>query len=424
MNKSKKTSKPSKNRKNRSVSFIMAIILFLVVHNLAVFIQNYISEDMMNYIYERSIGFDYLHISEQEEKVVSFLESREEVQGYSLYENWAATMEGGELCTISEYLNSVIEPYMDRKMETLNDDQCVIARYFYDAENNLIDMSGYVGKNITFYVDYYTWRAAVGLEEHEEGAASYTCYVVDVFDNKKAGEHNMIYVSHDKIDEIQREGEGIQEGDEKIGEFLERGKTSRCRAVLKKYEDIDQFYNDFSEILNEGSEVEIEFTDGIIRTIKCPLCIIKRNNEFESVREMLNIFIMFAYMISGTILAIMAVNYIYKTKEEIRNDYIEIGILKAVGYQNKDIAKKILQEHTIVLVKILLFSFTIGVFCFYIFVWGLKKTGDTFQNITFFPKISVFAVDYIIIILAFFIGFLVEMRRVKKANPSQILKSV
>lgn len=49
---------------------------------------------------------------------------------------------------------------------------------------------------------------------------------------------------------------------------------------------------------------------------------------------------MIAYMISGVILAVLFVNYIYKTKEELKNRSIEIGILKAVGYDIWDIAKK------------------------------------------------------------------------------------
>lgn len=421
----KEVNKMSKKKqyKMRSISFIFAVVLFLVVNNMAYFIKDYIFDNVMAHISERSIGFDYFRVPEVKKKVVDFLENCDEVQGYSLFEERVGVTEHGEVLVVSEYMPDVIDEYCEEKNIQLEENECIMARYLEDEDGNFIDMSVYEGKEITISIERVTWRFLQGIEADENISDSYTFVVRGIYDSYASGETEKIYISHDKMEIINNCAEGYAEGDEKLFEYLCRMSTRECHLVVNDYANVENVYQELYQLLDEKVSVEAESEAGAEK-VESQTVILKRNLGFESAREIMEVFIMIAYMISGVILAVLFVNYIYKTKEELKNRSIEIGILKAVGYDIWDIAKKIGQEYFSLLGWILFTSLTVGLLGWYGIAFGLKCMGDIFARVEFYPDINVFLNNYFVIIIACFVGFIWQMINVKKTNTVDILRSL
>ena len=230
---------------------------------------------------------------------------------------------------------------------------CIIPHLFYPFDEdvyetkglNYIDGESLIGKTITlnegsegFNIDFFdgTDGRRINIPSFPVKLKIVGVYYASVTAD---GDPSMIYISEDTGKElfkmaVERAGESTDE----LTDFMGKPELHNIHITVKDYDNLSEVYNELIEMnisVLEGTELGINPSTPVISTIFNVLSVIMTASTF----------------------IISLIIIMQSSKNMIDNKKAEIGMMKAVGYKNKDIFSYITLEQIIITLR----GFVIGV---------------------------------------------------------------
>lgn len=407
--------KKTMSQKSNTKVLTISLFLLLMVNNCIGGLNDYIDSCMLNYLDNKTIYAVYLEGECDDQEVKSFIEAQEETEACFDYGMDDVCVEqicldgketGGQVY-IEPYHAGVMKEYMENKeIKELADDEIIVAKYAnfnlagvmdIDRSIEMKNMEPYIGRTMTCVVQNI--EEGNILEERK-----YSFRIAGVFDNIKAGKAAVFYVNdqvrHDMLDVLDyhitaRDDEGNVEISHMIY-FQAIGRNSQDIRVLK--DKIDQKYKDLSILY------PVDYPDVL------------------------------SYILKGTILAgnfiILYItfnsisNIIYVTEDNIYKRRREFGILKAIGYRDRDLKKILLKESLHSSAVSMAASASLGLAVFIVFrVLVLSQLNLYFSSLSFSAKPYTFLLYFVIALGVPLIGFGYGYRKLKHISAVDALRS-
>ena len=233
------------------------------------------------------------------------------------------------------------------------DFSCIIPHLFYPFEADIygakgleyIDGESLIGKTITlnvgsagFNIDFFDGidgrRITIPSFEVELKVVGvyYTSVTAD-------GDPSMVYISEDTGKElIKMAVDDVYEVNAELTDFINKPEFHNIHITVDDFDNLDEVYNELSEMnvyVVEGTELGINPSTTIISTV----------------------FNILSMLVTSSTLIISLIIIFQSSKNVIDNKKSEIGMMKAIGYKDKQIFSYITFEQIIITIR----GFIIGV---------------------------------------------------------------
>lgn len=420
MKKCRKKEKKISARKN-TIVLTVSLFLLLVINNFVGGLNEYVSSCIMNYLDNKTFTFTYIvdESEELDEEVQSFIVEQEEVvacfhygMDYISLEN--ICLEGQEddenkRVYVESYSARVMKDYIKgREIEELNDDEIIVGRYAsfslnwiadLNGDEELMDMEAYVGKTMTCLLKERTFDGQVNVLK------KYTFRIVGVYDNIRAGKPNIFYVSDNVRQEMLE---------------LEDYHTS----AIDEYGNEEKFYMTYYQVITDNSSSNTELVKKLHQKFPEMISTFHPVDYPDILVSILTGVILVGDFIIFYILINSISNVIYVTEDNLRKRRREFGILKAIGYRDKDLRNILLKESLLSSAKAMGISAAGGLVLFGVFRWlVLHKLNIFFSSMSFSTKPHTFILYFVVGLGVPLIGFGYGYRRLKNISAVEALGS-
>ncbi len=407
----KKKEKKVSSQKN-TIILTISLFLLLIVNNGIGGLNEFIQTSIMNYLENRTLYVSFMEDELDDKQVQNFIENQKETEAICKYAADSFNLsdikldekEAGEFINVEPYNVNVMKKYMiTESVEQLESDEIIVGKYAnfsieslenVDVNTKIIDMEQYIGKTITCTLD----------AELPKDRKQYAFRIVGVFDNIKAGKTSPFYVSKKTYEEM-------LEGNEYYYEAVdEQGNAERF--YQKEYQVI---VKDSKSATKLESKIYSEF-DGI--TVSHPV------NFPDMLIHILNGIILVGDFIIFYIIFNSISNIIYVTEDNLKKRRREFGILKAIGYKNKDMRNILLKESLMSSAKAIGISGVLGMLLFVGMRWYVNNNMSIyFRSLSFSTKPHTFLLYFSIAIGVPLIGFTYGYKRLKNITAVDALRS-
>lgn len=413
MKKRRKREKKISARKN-TIVLTISLFLLLVVNNFVGGLNDYVSSCILNYLDNKTLYAGYSEGDFDNDEVQSFIEGQEEVidcfhYGESIcLEN--ICLEGQEadesrMIYVESYSAGAMKDYITGgKIEELKNNEIIVGRYAnfnlggiaeQNVDTELTDMQSYVGKTMScILIDTDT----------DEILKKYTFRIAGIYDNIKAGKPSIFYVS----DNVRQE---MMELETQHGPVIDDAEDvvicemTYYQVIADKSSSITQLDNKirqkFQGIINlhpvDYPDILVYILTGII---------------------LVGDFIIFYILINSIS------NIIYVTEDNLRKRRREFGILKAIGYRDKDLRNILLKESLISSAIAIAVSAAGGLGLFGVFRYlVVHKLNIYFSSMSFSTRPHTFILYFVVGMGVPLIGFGYGYRRLKNISAVEALRS-
>lgn len=398
-------------QKNTAV-LVVSLFLLLMVNNCIGGLNDFVKSCMLNYLENRTLMVGYSEGQFDYDKVRSFIGAQEEVQAYFESGQHDVTVEdiyldgesAGNYIRVEVYSAEVMGSYMTDNISQLADNEVIVGKYTnfgatgivdIHTDTKMIDMESYIGKMITCKI----------VKDNPREEKEYSFRIAGVFDNIKAGKPGVFYVNekmhHDMLDVC----------DFHISITDDNGvEVDRQRMI---YFQVTTKNKDTIEILR--SKIKQEFY-GIItlHPINYPDIVV----YFLTGMILVGNFIIFFFLINSIS------SVIYVTEDMIYKRRREFGILKAIGYRDKDLRNLLLKESLRSSGKAIVVSALAGFAAFGIFRLYVRKGMNLyFTALSFSIKPHTFLLYFLTAFGVPLIGFWYGYRHLKNLSVIDTLRS-
>lgn len=419
MKKRRKREKKISARKNIIVLTI-ALFLLLVVNNFIGGLNDYVSSCIMNYLDNKTFTFTYIadESEELDEEVRSFIEEQEEVVAFFNYDGIILLedicLEGQEadenksIC-VESYSAGVMKDYIKgREVEELKDDEIIVGRYASFSPSGIVDVSGdeemmdmqdYVGKTMTCLLKEYTFDEQVNILKE------YTFRIVGVYDNIKAGKPDIFYISDNVRQEM------LELADYHISAIDDAGNE-------------EKFYMTYYQVITDNSRSNAELDKKLHQKFPEMISTFHPVDYPDILVYILTGIILVGDFIIFYILINSISNIIYVTEDNLRKRRREFGILKAIGYRDKDLRNILLKESLISSAIAIAVSAAGGLGLFGVFRYlVVHKLNIYFSSMSFSTRPHTFILYFVVGLGVPLIGFGYGYRRLKNISAVEALRS-
>lgn len=416
MKKHKKKRKKISARKN-TIVLTISLFLLLVVNNFIGGLNDYVSSCILNYLDNKTFTFTYIGDKSEEldEEVRSFIEEQEEVVAFFNYDDNICLedicLEGQEadenkMVCVESYSERVMKDYIKgREIEELKDDEIIVGRYTsfstggiadLNVDEQIMDMQDYVGKTMT---------CILKDTASDEILKKYTFRIVEVYDNIKAGKPGIFYIS----DNVRQE----------MLELLDYH-----MSVIDEYGNEEKFYMTYYQVITDNSKSNTELDKKLRQKFPENISTFHPVDYPDILVYILTGVILVGDFIIFYILINSISNVIYVTEDNLRKRRREFGILKAIGYRDKDLRNILLKESLISSAKAIGISAVGGLALFGVFRWlVLHKLNIYFSSMSFSTKPHTFILYLVVGLGVPLIGFGYGYRRLKNISAVEALRS-
>ena len=400
-------------RKN-TVVLTISLFLLLVVNNFVGGLNDYVSSCILNYLDNKTLYVGYLEGEFDDDEVQSFIEEQEEVvecfnygDGVCLEDICLAEKGADEnkMIYVESYSMEMMKDYIKGgKVEELKDDEIIVGKYAsfnlggiaeQNVNTEVTDMQSYVGK---------TMSCILKDTDSDEILKEYTFRIAGVYDNIKAGKPSIFYVSNNVRQEM------LELEDQHISAI------DNTKDVVISYMTYYQVITEKSSSITELDNKICEKFQGIIslHPVDYPDILVYILTGVILVGD----FIIFYILINSIS------NIIYVTEDNLRKRRREFGILKAIGYKDKDLRNILLKESLISSAKAIVISAAGGLVLFGIFRWlVLHKLNIFFSSMSFSTRPHTFILYLVVGLGVPLIGFGYGYRRLKNISAVEALRS-
>lgn len=419
MKKRRKKEKKISARKN-TIVLTVSLFLLLVVNNFVGGLNDYVSSCIMNYLDNKTFTFTYSREESEEldEEVRSFIEEQEEVVAFFNYGDDICLedicLEGQEddenkrVC-VESYSARVMKDYKKgREIEELKEDEIIVGRYAsfstggivdLNGDEELMDMEAYVGKTMTCLLKERTFDGEVNLLKE------YTFQIVGVYDNIRAGKTDIFYVSDNVRQEM------LELEDYHLSAIDEDGNE-------------EKFYMTYYQVITDNSSSNTELVKKLHQKFPEMISTFHPVDYPDILVSILTGVILVGDFIIFYILINSISNVIYVTEDNLRKRRREFGILKAIGYRDKDLRNILLKESLLSSAKAMGISAAGGLVLFGVFRWlVLHKLNIFFSSMSFSTKPHTFILYFVVGLGVPLIGFGYGYRRLKNISAVEALGS-
>lgn len=417
MKKRRKKKKKISARKN-IVVLTISLFLLLVVNNFVGGLNDYVSSCILNYLDNKTFTFTYAREESEEldEEVWSFIQEQEEVVAFFNYgmdyicleDIYLEGQEADEdkMVYAESYSASVMKDYINgSEIKELKDDEIIVGRYAsfslswiadLNVDEEIMDMQDYVGKTMT---------CILKDTESDEVLKKYTFRIVGVYDNIKAGKTNIFYVSDNVRQEM------LELLDYHISAIDEDGNE-------------EKFYMTYYQVITDNSRSNTELDKKLHQKFPEMISTFHPVDYPDILVYILTGVILVGDFIIFYILINSISNIIYVTEDNLRKRRREFGILKAIGYKDKDLRNILLKESLISSAKAIVISAAGGLVLFGIFRWlVLHKLNIFFSSMSFSTRPHTFILYLVVGLGVPLIGFGYGYRRLKNISAVEALRS-
>ncbi len=402
--------------KKNTVILTVSLFLLLIVNSCLGGLNDFITSCMFHYLENRTIKVGYLFDLQEGfqennldyDKVKSFLKSRKEVQacfdGDSVQVSqisFDGKNHDGNIY-IEPFDTKVMTEYMEDSVTKLADNEVIVGRYTnfnksgiadISIDTEIIDMLPYVGKTFTCYQD------------NSKGGTEYSFTIKGVFDNIKAGKPAVFYVNehiHQKLYHNAPENIIIEheDGSEEVVGYM-----IYFQVIVKNKNSVSVVEK---EIRQEFPSVlllhPVNYPD-IVTYILTGMLLVGN-------------FIIYFFVFNSVI------NVTYVTEDEVYKRRKEFGILRAIGYRDKDLRNILLKESMVSSGKAVVVSAFAGIVFFIIYHYIVQNRMNLyFAALSFSIKPYIFILYFLTAFGVPLIGFYFGYRKLKNLSIIDALRS-
>lgn len=416
-----------KSRKRKTgfqVAFMTVGLLVMILVNLGVgFIYN--MNDVMYQVSQKGLMIhvsrvldegkeDYLYNmllekQEQDERI-SYVERRMDEVGMhiqSLGEDEVSWIYDEAIVNLTNMRNYV-EDYMTGEME-LSDNEIILPKYIFRTDSDAMDVYGeleyidcepYIGRKVKIEVDTTVYTVTSSMKR---GKQSYEFKIAGVYDNvKQCTSGNEAYITGGMLEKIKGESEEFAQG---VDRSVFGTPAEQVVIIVKDHKYVD-------EMVEELKEMNI----GIVKPQ-----LIDENNEVDKLLQFI--------MISGDAIGLLiimwaSISMVLSYLKDIRNRTSEYGLLKAVGYKERDLSRILGMETIIIGSRAILISVVLGEILVLVLNQLIQEKGNILwkylrAGYTWWQLLLVVAVGLLAPSAAYFFG----IRKIREINPINALKS-
>ncbi len=368
-NKKKKNASAGKNTAVLSVS----LFLLIMVNGCVGGLKDFVVGCMRNYLENRTLQAGYLEGEFDDSEVRTFIEGQEGVLACFNYDDYFGLRRlsldgepfgGSEKAFIhaEPYSADVMEPYMESRIDGLADDEIIVGKYTNVSAYGIVDVK--TGMEITDMEPYIGKTLTGTIRKSEEEGKEYSFRIVGVFDNRKAGQPGVCYIS----DHVRQE----------MLDFLDFH-----MSAVDEYGREEKSYMIYFQAIAEDMESITALRESLRR-------------EFPGIITLypVNFPAVVFYFLEGMVLAGNFIvfffvfnsisNVVYVSEDNVYKRRREFGILKAIGWRDRDIRNLLLKESLASSGKAVCLSALAGLAAFGIFRWHvLHRMNLYFVGLTF-----------------------------------------
>lgn len=322
-NKYKKEKEKKRTEKRNTVTITIALVFLFLINNILLSFGNFVKNSLDDFILPRTLMVTIEASEDTIDALEQYFDREEAILSYVVYSVpcgfiWESNQDKSGIVGVCNY--QAIRPYLlTDECDAPKENEVIVAKYM--TTGDIISMEAgdewFDGETLMGQTLHGTMDTNVYFD--------YDVKVIGVYDNVAAGMSEEYLISADTM--LQFYSGGEDDEDDMEGETVTQFNEGYCvySVVLKENSQADRIM----------AELHRQFADifSYQKTVLSPKLVVLCYGLI-----LISNFIMF-FIIMNTI-----VNIVYVTEHDIRERRVEFGILKAIGYRNRDISKDLFWE--------------------------------------------------------------------------------
>ena len=356
-------------------------------------------------------GYRKLLEYQENDNRIAYIEVHEDILGMDIKE-----IEGCDSTWITEETwtgltneRNYLEEFVVGDMK-LSKDEIILPKYMFrtngiDAQDEYgeleyLDCEQYIGKTITVWIP--TWIHTIA-SSYKQGGNSYQFKIVGVYDNvKQCTSGHEAYINRDKLKEM-RESSNIYREDENIV-YTDLMPQEDYVVVVKEHKDVEDVTEQLKKLGVGGVTPQY-------------------SNDVEAIK-MIRFIVLSGDAIGLLILLWASIGMMLSYLKDIRNRTSEYGLLKAVGYKEKDLSGILWMETLIIEMRAIIITLFVGETLVLIINYLISTRGNILwkylhAGYTWWQILLVFFVGIAVPSIAYAAG----IKKIRKIEPIVALKS-
>lgn len=404
-------------------AFIIVGLLVIVLVNLGIgLIKN--MNDVLYNVSQKGLMIHVVNILDEQDETknyrklleyqkqdnrITYIDASEDTLGMDIQ-----TIEGCDIAWITEETRvnltnerNYLEKFVIGKMN-LSEDEIILPKYMFRTINNAQDEYGeieyldcekYIGKTITVWIPTWIYTST---SFQKQGGNNYQFKIVGVYDNvKQCTSGDEAYINRDKYKEMVYNsviyGEGVDESN------FEAPDESYV-VVVKEHKDVAPVEEQLKKL--KAGMVRPQYYGG------------------EEVEQTMQFIVLSGDAIGVLVLLWASISMMLSYLKDIRNRTSEYGLLKAVGYKEKDLSGILWMETLIIEMRAIIITLFVGEVLVLIINYLISTRGNILwkylhAGYTWWQILLVVFVGIAVPSIAYIAG----IKKIQKIEPIVALKS-